>query len=250
MKTIIGLLIFVLAVFAGVNILIIFKDLELSSFNNTWFSMPLTILSGIGFYYLVRLDDFFSEKELARLNKKVIQETRRLLKNPEGYELWPTLTCYLLFLLIIALMGIAPVYFGIKLLYEFHETVMVILLILMILFGLFFGFGMLHSFLLLVGRPVLRINRQGLSHFMMDFIDWHDVTGLYLQAVAVKGIKHHSLEIYVRNPEFYKNKHKNLFGRYFQREHISLYLPVSEENAMIAEAVAIAYSKRRYRSKH
>jgi hypothetical protein len=58
------------------------------------------------------------------------------------------------------------------------------------------------------------------------------------------------LEIVVRNPEFYKYKHKNLLGRYFQRERISLHLPVSEENAKIAEAVATAYSKRSHRYKH
>ena len=250
MKAVVELLMVVFGVIVGVNILIVFKDLELGLPGDKLYRISLIIGSSLGVYFLYRLYNFFGQQEEARLNKKVIQQTSQALTNPGGYELWPTLTCFLLLLLIFALMGLAPVYIGVAMLYKHHDDAMIILFVLIFVFGLFFGLGLLNSILLLVGKPVLRINNQGISHYMMELIAWHDVTGLYLQTVTVKGVKNHSLEIVVRNPEFYKYKHKNLLGRYFQRERISLHLPVSEENAKIAEAVATAYSKRSHRNKH
>jgi len=114
----------------------------------------------------------------------------------------------------------------------------------LVLLGVIFGFGVLHYFFLLAGKPVIRINQRGISHFMMDFIDWKDVTGIYLHTLETQGGKQHSLEVSLKNPSAYKGKNKSLVGRFLNNEPISLYLPVSEENARITEAVAEAFAVR------
>ena len=244
MRTTIQLTILILVMVVIVNVVIIFKDLELGFSNDVLYRIPYVAIPSLGIFYLYRFYTKLVEKAEEELIKKIEQVTQLALNNTEDYELRPTLAYFILLFLCIALLGIAPLYFGIKLIPEYTDLAMIILLWIMIVFGLFFGFGLSHVFFLLVGKPVIRINHRGIYHFIMDFIDWKDVSGLYLHTLETQGGTHHSLEVWVQNPHYYNPKHKSLFGRFRKKEEISLLLPVSTENARIAEAVAVVFARR------
>jgi hypothetical protein len=244
MKAIIQIAIFVLFMVVLVNAVIIFKDLGFGFLTNALYRMPLVVFLSIGIFYLYRLYRILTEREEAELVRKVERETQIATIRSDDYVLKPAVVHFLFILVIFALIAIAPIYFGIKQLYESHETSMTILFLVLVLLGVIFGFGVLHYFFLLAGKPVIRINQRGISHFMMDFIDWKDVAGIYLHTLETQGGKQHSLEVSVKNPSAYKGKNKSLVGRFLKNEPISLYLPVSEENARITEAVAEAFAVR------
>jgi hypothetical protein len=244
MKTTIQLTMFILGIVVIVNIAIFIKELELGFSSEALYRTPLVAIPSLGIFYLYRYFAKLVEKAEDKLKKKIEQETLLALNNPEDYVLRPTLTYLFILLFCIASLGIAPLYFGIKLMPEYTATTMTILFWIMIILGLFFGVGLLHAFFLIVGKHVIRINQRGISHFMMDFIDWKDITGLYLRTLETQGGTHHSLEVSVQNPHYYNPRHKSLFGRFRKKEQISLPLPVSSENARIAESIAGAFAKR------
>jgi hypothetical protein len=244
MKTIIQLIMVILGIVALLNGVFVIKDLEFGHSSDALSRIPFVALPGLVIFYLYRFYAKLVEKAEAELQKKIEQETLLALNNPEDYVLRPTLKYLFILLFCIVSFGVAPLYFGIKLMPEYTDLTMTILLLIMIIFGLLFGLGLLHVFFLLVGKPVIRIHQQGISHVMMDFIDWKDIAGLYLHTLETQGGTHHSLEVWVQNPHYYNPKHKSLFGRFSKKDQISLFLPVSTENARIAEAVAIAFAHR------
>jgi hypothetical protein len=244
MRAIIQLIIVILGCVVLLNGVFVVKDLEFGHSSDALSRIPFVALPGLGNFYLYRFYAKLVEKAEAELQKKIGQETLLALNNPEDYVLHPTLKHLFAFLFCIATFGIAPLYFGIKLMPEYTATAMAILCWIMIILGLFIGVGFLHTFFLLVGKSVIRINQRGISHFMMDFIDWKDIKGLYLHTLETQGGTHHSLEVWVQNPHYYNPMHKSLFGRFRKKEQISLPLLVSNENARIAEAVAVAFAHR------
>lgn len=245
MKSIIQLVIFVLLITAIVNSLIFIKDLEFGGFSSyVLYRIPYIAIPSVGIYYFCRLYAKLAEQADAELNKKVEETAFSVLNNDKDYELRPSLWYLILLVVMFALLGVVPIYFGFKLMQEISDTRMTILFWVMIMFGLFFCIGLLHGFLLLAGKQVIRINQRGISHFMMDFIDWKDVIGVYLHTLQVQGVVHHSLDICVQNPHYYHPKHKSLFGRFRKKGDLSLLLPVSNDNAKIAEAVAIGFAHR------
>jgi hypothetical protein len=244
MKTVIQLTMFILGLVVIVNIVIFIKELELGFSSDAIYRIPFIAIPGLGILFLYRHYAKLVEKAEDELKKKIEQETLLALNNTEDYVLRPTLTYVLILLFCIAVFGIAPLYFGIKLMPEYTDSAMAILLLIMIIFGLLFGLGLIHASFLLFGKPVIRINQQGISHFMMDLIEWKDITGLYLHTLETQGGTHHSLEVCVQNPQYYNPRHKSLFGRFRKKEQISLPLPVSSENARIAESVAGAFAIR------
>jgi hypothetical protein len=243
MKIIIQLILAIFWTTALINIVIFVKNLVDGFYIDALFSVLIAIALGVGIHYLIKFYNKLVEKAEVELNQKIEQETQLALKK-RGYELRPTLSYFLVLLLIFVLMGITPLYFGIKLMQENTESAMAILLWAMIVFGVFFGFALLHFFFLLVGKPIIRINQHGISHFMLDFIDWKDITGIYLHTLKTQGSNNYSLEVIVSNPQHYNPKHKSLFGRFNKKEQISLLLPASGKNARIAEAVSVAFAER------
>jgi hypothetical protein len=244
MKTVIQLTMFILGLVVIVNIVIFIKELELGFSSDALYRIPFIAIPSIGILCLNRHYAKLVEKAEDELKKKIEQETLLALNNTKDYVLLPPLTHLFILLFCITLLGVAPLYFGIKLMPEYTDSAMTILLLIMIIFGLIFCFGLIHAFFILVGKPVIRINQQGISHFMMDLIEWKDITGLYLHTLETQGGTHHSLEVCVQNPQYYNPRHKSLFGRFRKKEQISLPLPVSNENARIAESVAQAFAKR------
>lgn len=244
MKTVIQLTMFILGLVVIVNMVIFIKEIEPGFSRNALYRIPFLAIPGLGIVYLYRHYLKLVEKAEDELKKKIEQETLLALNNTEDYVLRPTLSYFFLLIFCIALFGIAPLYFGIKLMPEYTDSAISILLLLMNIVGLLFGLGLLNSFYMLVGKPVIRINQQGISHFMMDLIEWKDITGLYLHTLETQGGAHHSLEVCVQNPQYYNPRHKSLFGRFRKKEQISLPLPVSSENARIAESVAAAFAIR------
>jgi hypothetical protein len=244
MKTIIQLTMVILGCVVLVNGVIFIKDLELGFSSDALTRIPFVAIPSLGIFYLYRRYTKLVEKAEDELKKKIEQETLLALNNTEDFELQPTLSYLILLFLGIVLLGVAPLYFGIKLMPVYTDSGMTILFSVLIILGLFFGVGLLHAFFLMAGKPIIRINQRGISHFMIDFIDWKDVTGIYLQTLETQGGAQHSLEVCVQNPHYYNPRHKSLFGRFRKKEQISLPLPVSNENARIAESVAVAFAKR------
>ena len=245
MKAIIQLIIFVLVITAIINSVIIIKDIEFGGFSSySLYRIPYIAIPCVGIYYLGRFYAKLAEHADAELNKIVEEATLSVIKNNNDYELRPSLWFLILLVVMFGLLGVMPIYFGFKLMPEHTDILMTILLWVMIIFGLFFGIGLLHGFILLAGKQIIRINQRGISHYMMDFIDWTDITGVYLHTLQVQGVVPHSLDICVQNPHHYHPKHKSLFSRFRKKGDISLLLPVSNENARIAEAVAIGFAHR------
>jgi len=244
MKTVIQITMFMLGLVVIVNIVIFIKELELSFSSETLSRIPFIAIPSLGILFLYRHYVKLGVKAEDELKNRIEHETLLALDNTKDYVLHPTLTYLFILLFCITAFGIGPLYLGIKLMPEYTDSAMAILLLVMMIFGLIFGLGLLHAFFLLFGKPVIRINRQGISHFMMDLIEWKDITGLYLHTLETQGGSHHSLEVCVQNPQYYNPRHKSLFGRFRKKEQISLPLPVSSENARIAESVAGAFAKR------
>lgn len=244
MKTVIQLTMFILGLVVIVNIVIFIKELELGFSSDVLYRIPFIAIPGLGILFLYRHYANLVGKAEDELKNKIEQETLLALDNTKDYVLRPTLTYLFILLFCITAFGIGPLYLGIKLIPDYTDSPMAILLLIMMIFGLIFGLGLIHAFFLLFGKPVIRINQQGISHFMMDLIEWKDITGLYLHTLETQGGTHHSLEVCVQNPQYYNPRHKSLFGRFRKKEQISLPLPVSSENARIAESVAIAFAMR------
>jgi hypothetical protein len=243
-STIIQLTILILVIVAIVNVVIVIKDIELDLSSDALFRIPYIAIPSIGIFYLYRFYTKIVEKKEEELIQKIEQETQRALINTEDYTIRPTLLFFILLFLGIALLGVAPLYYGIKLLPNYTDLAMIVLFWIVIVFGLFFSVCLSHVFFLLAGKPVIRINQQGISHYMMEFIDWKDISGLYLHTLETQGGTNHSLEVWVQNPHYYNPKRKSLFGRFSKKDQISLPLPVSTKNARIIEAVAVAFAHR------
>jgi hypothetical protein len=139
-------------------------------------------------------------------------------------------------------LGILPLVFGIKLLSENVGTTKLFMPVLLALLGLFFSGISLFGITKLIGKPIIRIGINGIQHYMMDLIQWQDITEVYLQTITLKSTKQYSLVVFVKNPQHYQTKDRSLFKNISKNEKFSLILPVSGEKAKIVEAVSKAFA--------
>ena len=122
MKTLIQFIMLILGLVVIVNIVIFIKELELGFSSVALYRIPFIVVPSLGILYLYRHYAKLVEKAEDELKKKIEQETLLALNNTEDYVLRPTLTYVLILLFCIAVFGIAPLYFGIKLMPEYTDT--------------------------------------------------------------------------------------------------------------------------------
>jgi hypothetical protein len=243
MKLIIRLIVVVLTFAALIDFALLFRNLKLGSTSNTIICLVVAGVIGFGIYYLFQLDKKRIEKEDVELKKKVEYKIWHKLQKSEAYELNASLTFYSVLIVTFVFMGILPLFISYDWLITKDNGLSIVPLIL-IFFGLLFVFQPPYLFFHIVGKPIIRIDEFGIHHYSIGLINWNDITAIYLYLWVAGSAKNYSLEVCVQNPQSYRSKFKGLLRNSYKAGKFLLHLPVSEENAKIAESVAKTYAVR------
>lgn len=244
MKTIIKLMVILLTsvgLIVGVGF---FRYLELGSTTNASICFVIACVFGYGIYYSFQLDKKRIAKEEVELKDKIEHETWLALQRPEPYELQPSFAFFMTLFTGFLFLGISPLFFAYKWILADTNSGLSTVPLMLIALGLLLGFLFAYRFFHLAGKPVIRIDENGIHHYMMEFIAWKDVIEMYLRGVNIRSSKNFTLEVTVQNPLLYRSKFKGLLRRYHKGSTFPLQLPVSEENARIVGSVAKAFAVR------
>lgn len=134
--------------------------------------------------------------------------------------------------------GIAPFCYGIlywnKVDYEAPK--------LAVIMGLLMIYASLYSFFKYGNAKfIIRIDKQGIHHRVIDHIEWNDITEVYLDSIRTKYGTMFYIVVNVKNSQKYKDgdnsflKHRSRSGNYI------LPIGVNNEKAKIAEITIKSY---------
>ncbi|MDD1620339.1 MAG: hypothetical protein LUQ11_02575 [Methylococcaceae bacterium] len=105
--------------------------------------------------------------------------------------------------------------------------------------------GIVFTGMRLIGRPVIRLDSNGIKHFLFGFIPWTDITRIYLIFFKVKSSEVSVLKIATTDNQYYLTR-LNWWHRFFQGGktdiELSVLLNLSEKDSRFVEGVAKGYA--------
>lgn len=204
-------------------------------------ALTTIILLAALIYVLYRWDKKRVENASNRLKLEVQKRLEQHARSYKPYELHAGAKLYLT-LIVTILLGIGSIWFG-YMVWNEKSWVSVLAVIIGYILS---GAGCLQINRLLAS-PIVRIDTEGITHYVFGLIPWKQIIRAYLTSWEMKSSKQFRLMLSVQDASIYIARFSWAYRKFYgisEGNTLKLHLPVTEADAQVTEVLTIEHIKK------